>query len=213
MIILIDNKNFMIRYCKDEPRIHGFDTSFPCWQGWMRLLSDIGETVVVSGPEAEEYLDSHNIYYVHVEHVAKESFFKFERRLNRLVEENKEYIETSMSFGKLVFAVTKDGSRGTINTDNLLEIWRYNEDGMYYVDVNIDVNMLEHKRVAEALVVEKAIAKLLHAEDLESLEELSDIVDDVIYHLDADAYETLFTAETLHEAAINALAICELIAE
>ena len=211
MIILIDNKNFMIRLCKDEPHIHGFDVTFPNWQGWMRLLSDMGETVVVSGLEAEEYLDDNNIYYVHVEYVAKESFLKFIRRLNRLVEENKEYIETSNSFAKLVFAVARDGEKGTLYTDNLAMIWRYNEDDRYYIDVNIDVDMLKHKRVSEALIVEQAVCEPYT--DAEEIQELSDEVDELLYYLDTDAYETLFSADTFEEAKLNLLAICELIAE
>lgn len=213
MIILIDNKNFMIRYCKDEPRIHGFDTSFPCWQGWMCLLSDIGETVVVSGPEAEKYLDDNNIYYVHVEHVAKESFLKFTRRLARLVKENQEYIDTSLSFGKLVFAVTGDGEKGNVKTENLLEIWRYNEDDNYYIDINIDINELQHKLISKVLTVEKSLADFLGYENVEELEELSDEVDEFLYYLDVDDYKSLFSAELLHAAGIQALAICELIAK
>lgn len=213
MIILIDNKNFMIRYCKDEPNIHGFDTTFPHWQGWMRLLSDIGETVVVSGPEAEKYLDSHNIYYVHVEAVAKESFLKFVRRLNRLVKENKEYIETSTSFGKLVFAVTASGEKGTINTDNLLEIWRYNEDNNYYIDVNIEAGEIEQTHMSKLLTMEKALADFLGYTEIEELEELSDEVAEIIHYLDEDEYEELFSAETISDVVIQAFVICELLAD
>ena len=67
MIILIDNKDYMIKLCKNSPDIHGFDTSFPCWHGFMKLYSDTGMMSVVSGKEAEEYLDKNNIYYVHIE--------------------------------------------------------------------------------------------------------------------------------------------------
>lgn len=210
MIILIDNKNFMIRYCKDEPNIHGFDVTFPNWQGWMKLLSDIGDTVVVSGPEAEKYLDKHNIYYVHVERVAKESFFKFERRLKRLIEENKEFIETNTSFAKLAFAVTVDGNKGTINTNNEAAIWRYHEDSRYYVDFDVDMEEDKDTRIHKALMVEKELCKNA---DCSKLKELSDEVDEILYGPEVVTFDELFSADTYHEAVVKLLTLCEISAE
>ena len=212
MIILIDNKNFMIRYCEDDPNIHGFDTSFPNWKGLVTFLSDIGERVVVSGPEAEKFLDDNNIYYVHVEHVAKESFAKFVRRLDRLVEANKEYIETSLSFGKLIFAVTKEGKKGTVSTDNLMSVWRYNEDGRYYFNPNMDRSLLQHKRVDQALTVEKAVADFLGIEDMEELQDLSDEVDELLY-AECSSEKEAFSSDNIHDVMVKVLGYCEVLAK
>ena len=209
MIILIDNENYMIRYCKDSPEIHGFSTNFPNWKGYMRFLSDIGFTVVVSGEEAEEYLDESGIYYIHVENKAKESFHTFVRRLERLVRENKEFLDVNLSFGKLVFAVTEDGEKGTIHTENLAEIWRSNEDRRYYLITNIDPDALKHKREAAAITVEKA---LVGEKTTEELEEISEEVDEIIDYTDADNFEKLLSADTFREAKMDLLAVCELLA-
>ena len=138
MIILIDNKNYMIRYCQDEPHIHGFDVSYPNWKGLMKLLSDIGETVVVSGEEAEQYLDENHIYYIHVEHKAKESFETFVKRLNRLVKENQEFIDANLSSCKLLFGIAKEGEKATVNTDNVFAIWKDLETEDYFMEINVE---------------------------------------------------------------------------
>ena len=126
MIVLIDNENYMIRLCKDTPDIHGFHPSFPNWKNLVKFLSDAGDMVVLSGEEQEQWLDENNIYYIHVEAKPKESFETFKRRMYRQIKENQEYVESSMSFGKLVYALKKDSyEKGTVNSDNVIEVWRH----------------------------------------------------------------------------------------
>ena len=135
----------MIRLCKDTPDIHGFHPCYPNWQNYVKLLNDMDEMVVLSGKEQEEWLDANNIYYVHVESKPKESFETFKRRMYRQIEENKEYIETSTSFGKLVFALTKSSmEKGNVSTDNIVEIWRRNSDNKYSLRLDLPDNVSDH---------------------------------------------------------------------
>ena len=145
MIVLIDNENYMIRLCKDDPNIHGFHPSFPNWKNLAKFLSDAGDMVVLSGDEQEEWLDENNIYYVHVEHKPKESFETFKKRMYRQIKENQEYVDSSMSFGKLVYALTKDSyEKGSINSDNVIEVWRANSDDKYHLRLDLPDNISNH---------------------------------------------------------------------
>lgn len=145
MIILIDNENYMIRLCKNDPDIYGFHPSFPNWKEIVKFLSDTNHMVVLSGEEQEQWLDENNIYYVHVESKPKESFETFKRRMYRQIEENKEFIETSTSFGKLVFALTKGSmEKGNVSTDNIVEIWRRNSDDKYSLRLDLPDNVSNH---------------------------------------------------------------------
>lgn len=216
MIILIDNKNFMIRLCKDSEEYHGFDVSFPGWKELTKFLSDIGFTVLLSGPVAEKFLDDEGLYYIHVEHVAKESFFKFERRLNRLIKENQKYLDTSMSFGKLMFAIARDGSKGTIHSNNLMEIWRMNDDHRFYINSDMDIDDLVEILEGDfekLLTIEKKVAKELGCEGIEELSELSDEVDYALEDFVEREFENLFSASNYHDALINVLVICEMLAK
>ena len=145
MIVLIDNENYMIRLCKDDPNIHGFHPSFPNWKNLAKFLSDAGDMVVLSGDEQEEWLDENNIYYVHVEHKPKESFETFKKRMYRQIKENQEYVDSSMSFGKLVYALEKDSyEKGSVNSDNVIEVWRHNSDNKYHLRLDLPDNISNH---------------------------------------------------------------------
>lgn len=195
MIILIDNKNYMIRYCQDEPEIHGFDTSFPNWQGYTKLLSDIGYTVVLSGKEAEDYLDENNIYYIHIENKAKENFVNFTKRLNKLIQENEEFLKVNTSYGKLVWGVTEQLTEdATIDTDNLVEVWRLNEDNSYHITINIDEESMP--KYALIAVLERIETLLLNTFKVDLAE-----VEDLFYSYEDE--EDLIFATDLHEMAVK----------
>lgn len=211
MIILVDNKDLMVKFCINAEDCHGFDTTFPCWKGWVRLLSDAGETVMVSGKGAEEFLDESNLFYIHVEDVEGEGLMAFTRRMCSLIEEHEEQLSTSTSYGKLVFAVNADGEMGKVGDDNLLEIWRLNETGRYHIIQSVDEGASKEERVAAALKVEKAIAEELGITETEELTELSDEVDEEIEAGEAD-FEKLFSDARLSKAFTKALALCELAA-
>ena len=94
--------------------------------------------VVLSGKEQEQWLDDNNIYYVHVEAKPKESFETFKKRMYRQIEENKDYIDSSNSNGKLVFALTKEWmTSGTLDTDNIVEIMRRNSDDRFEMRLDL----------------------------------------------------------------------------
>lgn len=141
MIILIDNENYMIRLCENDPDIYGFRPSFPNWKEIVKFLSDTNHMVVLSGEEQEQWLDENNIYYVHVEKKAKENFENFKKRMYRQIEENKEFIQNSLSFGTLIYAEKVDGERGTVDTANVLEVWRLNEDDRYHFALSLPTDL------------------------------------------------------------------------
>ena len=194
MIILIDNKNYMIRYCQDEPEIHGFDVSFPNWQAYTKLLSDIGYTVVLSGEEAEEYLDANNIYYIHIENKPKENFVNFTKRLQKLIKENEDYLKVNTSYGKLVWGVTEQFTTdATADSLNLVEVWRLNEDGKYYISISVDEEMPKYALIA---VLER-IENLLLADFDVDIEEVKDL----FYGYEDE--EELSSATSIHEMAVK----------
>lgn len=160
MIILIDNKNYMIRLCKDSPVIHGFDVTYPNWKGLAKFYSDIGETALLSGPEAESFLDENNIYYIHVEAKKKENFENFKRRMNRMIEENKEFIESSLSEIKLLFGVNKLGKvTNDVREDFAFCIVQDVKDGRVYIQYDIDTESLREKIILLSHFEEMAIEK------------------------------------------------------
>ena len=141
MILLIDNKQNMIRFCENDPDIYGFDPVYPNWKNYVKFLSDTDHMVVLSGDEAEEWLDAENIYYVHVEDKDDETYTQFKRRVDKLIEENREYIDSSTSYGKLIFSLDKSGNPGTRDTENSLEVWRLNRDGRYHITLDLPDNV------------------------------------------------------------------------
>ena len=194
MIILIDNKNYMIRYCQDEPEIHGFDVSYPNWQGWTKLLSDIGYTVVLSGKEAEDYLDANHIYYIHIENKAKENFVNFTKRLNKLIKENEEFLKVNTSYGKLVWGITAQlTDDATVDTENIVEVWRLNEDGEYHIFVDVDENMPRYALIAVLERIEELLLKTFKVE--------LDEVKELFYSWPEE--EDLLSATSLHEMAVK----------
>ena len=140
MIILADNKNYAIRLCKESETEHFIETEGAPETvfGAMRLLSDICFTVVVSGTEAEEYLDENNIFYVHIETIKKENFERWTKRLSKLIEEEQELIEATNTSEKLIFALTEDMERGTFKTNNILEVTRDLKTDEYFVTLNLE---------------------------------------------------------------------------
>ena len=150
----------MIRLCKDDPNIHGFHPSYPNWKNLVKFLSDAGDMVVLSGKEQEQWLDENNIYYIHVEAKAKESFETFKKRMYRQIEANKEYVESSMSFGKLVYALKKDSyEKGSVNTDNVIEVWRENSDNKYHLRLDLPDNVSGHTYYLLVRVIRKMFEK------------------------------------------------------
>lgn len=134
MIILVDNKNYAIRTCEESNTEHFIETEGGRFFGEMRLLSDIGFTIMVSGKEAEEYLDENNIYYIHMETIKKENFQRWTKRLNKLIEEEKDLIEMNNSSEKLIFAISADPEvKPTMNTANLFEVTRDLKTDEYFV--------------------------------------------------------------------------------
>lgn len=210
MIILIDNKNYMIRYCEDSPEIHGFDVSFPHWEICARFLSDIGYTVVLSGKEAEDYLDEHDIYYIHVENKAKENFVNFTKRLARIVKENKEFLDRNSSWGVLVTGLTRDFSKDiTVDTINCVEIWKMHEDGRYYIGLDLDdvTAMTRSDAIAYLDKVEALAIDELKAHSLDEI--ISDARDVFETYEDEDE---LYSADNLHDILINLIVLVNLIA-
>ena len=210
MIILIDNKNYMIRYCENSPEIHGFDVSFPHWQGCARFLSDIGYTVVLSGKEQEDWLDANDIYYVHVEHKAKENFVNFTKRLERLVKENKSFIERNNTLGVLVTGLTRGLSKDiTIDTINCVEIWKMHENGRYYIGLDLDdvTAMSRSEAIAYLDSIEALAIDELKAHSLDEI--ISDARD--VFETFEDEDE-LYSADNLHDILINLIVLVNLIA-
>ena len=202
MIVLIDNENYMIRLCKDTPKIHGFHPSYPNWKNLVKLLNDMDEMVVLSGKEQEQWLDDNNIYYVHVEAKPKESFETFKKRMYRQIEENKEYIETSTSFGKLVFALTKGNMvKGNVSTDNIVEVWRRNSDNKYSVRFDLPDNVSDHTYYLLVRVIRKIFEKEVNC----SSEDGKVTVDELV-----EGSFNLFTADTLPGVAARMLVLEEL---
>lgn len=200
MIILIDNENYMIRLCKDDPNIHGFHPSYPNWKAIVRFLSDIGEMVVLSGDEQEQWLDENAIYYVHVEKKPKENFENFKKRMYRQIEENKEYVETSTSYGKRVYSVEVRG-RTTI------EVWRMNDDNKYHIVLDIKDN--DNDTMADdVLAVSSEFFKDVLKEKLEASAVWFYVTELLENH--STVYD-LLTANSLTEVYYNLLGISSLV--
>jgi hypothetical protein len=204
MIILVDNKDYMIKLCENSEDIHGFDTSFPCWQGHARLCSDIGMMAVVSGPEAEKFLDDNHIYYVHIEDEG-ESYKEFLTKLMDALIENKEFILTNNTFGKLVYGLDEDLEPATTETDNILEIWRYHEDGRYYLDLTLASELREMPSYVLKSVCDPLLDKVTH--DLAptmTVEELGEAVANTERPVAcADDFDYLFSADSLKEMIVH----------
>ena len=204
MIILIDNKDYMIKLCKDSPDIHGFDSSFPGWKCFARLYSDIGLMVLLSGIEAERYLDSKQIYYIHIEDEG-ETYREFLIRILDALEENIQFISTNTSFGKLVYSIDDDLEEGTVETNNVLEIWRYHEDGRFYLEVTLAEELKEMpsyilKSVCDTLL-DKVVNDLAPSLSVEDLHE--EILDMERPTACADDFDYLFSADSLHEMIVK----------
>lgn len=146
MIILVDNKNYMIRLCKDSKTIHGFDVTYPNWKGMTRLYSDMGFTVVLNGKEAEKWLDENNIYYIHMEFVKKESFKRFSKRLSRTLKEHEELLKKNNSTEKLIFGLSTNLKETNDIHDTLLfSITRDNKTGDYFVRYSCNLTTRDEK--------------------------------------------------------------------
>lgn len=205
MIALIDNKDYMIELCKDSPDIHGFDVSYPGWEGCMKLCSDIGMMVLVSGKEAEDYLDKNHIYYLHIEDEG-ESYGKFLAKLLDAMEENKDFLESNTSCGKLVYAIDEDLGKGTIDTENVIEIWRYHEDGKYYINVSLIDELREMPSYVLKSVCDTIVDKTIHdlAPDMADPETLSEEMMELERPTEkAEDFEYLFSADTLKEMLVK----------
>ena len=207
MIILIDNENYMIRLCKNDPDIYGFHPSFPNWKEIVKFLSDTNHMVVLSGEEQEQWLDENNIYYVHVESKPKESFETFKRRMYRQIEENKEFIQNSLSFGTLVYAEKVNGERGTVDTANVLEVWRLNEDDRYHFALSLPTDL---DNIELALRIESIASRFQewrgteHSDD-EERKALTNLLLNVIAGNDFNIY----TADTMEEVYGQLIFIAE----
>ena len=204
MIALIDNKDYMIRLCKDSPDIHGFDTSFPGWKGVVRLNSDIGMMSVVSGKEAEDWLDDNHIYYVHIEDEG-ESYKEFLTKLRKALLDNEEFILSNNSFGKLVYGVTEDLEDASIETDNILEIWRYHEDGRYYLDLTLASELREMPSYALKSVCDTLLDKVVYnlAPSMTAEELAEEILKTERPVACADDFDYLFSADSLREMIVH----------
>lgn len=144
MIILVDNKNFAIRTCKDDNSKLYIETLRPNWKGEMKFFSDIGYVVIMSGKEVEDYLDEENIYYVHVEKVAKENFQNFTKRMKKLVDEHVDLLLANNSSEKLIFGINEGGEvTQNINEDLVFSITRDLKTGEYFT--RFDTDDLEDK--------------------------------------------------------------------
>ena len=203
MIVLVDNKNYMIRLCDGNPEVHGFDVSFPNWRGLMKLFSDVGYTVVMCGKEVEDYLDAQGIYYIHVEHKAKENFENFKKRMNRMIQENKEYVLKNLSFGRFVWGVTENlTTNATMDTLNVVEVWRLHEDNKYHIGVSLADGMPRYALIATLEKIEKLAVEAFNV-DMDEVEEL-------FYSHPTE--EELLTADTMEEMAINLVTLLSVIA-
>lgn len=177
MILLIDNKSNMIRFCENDPDIYGLDVCYPNWKGYTKFLSDTGHTVVLSGPEAEEWLDHEGIYYVHVEDVANETYTQFKRRIDKLIEENKEYINSSTSYGKLIFSLDQNLNASDRWADNVIEVWRLNENDSYRVFLTLPEGRCNHfyaSMLTDIVSEYDRLVGILEDEEKVSLEEVQD---------------------------------------
>lgn len=202
MIVLIDNKDYMIRLCENSEDIHGFDSTYPHWEGLMRLNSDIGMMSVVSGKEAEDYLDENHIYYIHIEDEG-ESYKEFLIKLLEELKDNEELINSNMSYGKLIYGITDELEDATIETNNILEIWRYHEDGRYYLDLTLFSELKEFPGYVLKSVCDTLLDKTVHdiAPSME-LEELAEEMIDFEGSWDGD-FDSLFSADSLREMIIK----------
>ena len=155
MILLIDNKEFAIEFCKDEDdeRNVFIENGYPGWKGKAAFLSDIGKRVFLHGAEAEEWLDSSNIYYIHLEEKEGECYLNFICRLFREIHEHKNLIARShVVDGKgafLEYGIAKGfAGEATFDTDNVLEIVR-ESDGTYHTTLSIGDDKSIHEAIAE----------------------------------------------------------------
>lgn len=184
MIILVDNLNFAIRLCEDpEDREHIFiSTELPDWQAAMKINSDIGATVVVNGKVAEDYLDAENIYYIHVEQVAKESFVKFVRRMERMIIDNEEMINMNDSSEKLIFGINKAFQTATnIMDDNIFTVTQDRKTGEYFTRFQLSPTLKKEARVAVLKLFErKFLDACLGGANYYGVEE-DDFYDDINY--------------------------------
>lgn len=149
MIILVDNHNYALRLCKDNKKYAYVSTTQDQWKFTMKVLSDIDVRVVVDEKEIEDYLDEHNIYYIHVEHIEKENFERFTKRMEKMIEERQHLIDTNQSTEKLIFGITRDGStKATYKTDNVFYIIREHCNNEYSTYFELDEKLPVKERVA-----------------------------------------------------------------
>lgn len=139
MIILADDKKYAMEMCKDSLSVHFVDTEAAGNWGFaaMRLISDMGDVVFVSGAKAERYLDKHQIYYLHVESEEGEDYIGWFRRLPTAVAGEKELLDANDSTYKLIYGIAKDGmQKATAYTDNAIDVRLERETGTYFASID-----------------------------------------------------------------------------
>jgi hypothetical protein len=131
MIVLADDKELAMGLCADERDARNIfiETGYDNWKGLAELHSELGRRIFLSGDEAEGWLDSSGIYYVHMERGDSDGTLSgFRARLEEEIESRRTIIDRNrVSDGKgetMVYGLVRGdfGEKATFLTDNCLEL-------------------------------------------------------------------------------------------
>lgn len=161
MIILADDKELAMGLCEDDKDTRNIfiEEGYDNWKGLAELHSELGRRVFLSGDEAEDWLDSHGIYYVHMERSDSDGTLSdFTEKLGCAIRSRRRLIDRNrISDGRgetMVYGLVSGDfeERATFLTDNCLELVMDSE-GTIHTTLSIG----DGKGIREAIRELKAI--------------------------------------------------------